>query len=325
LAFQNVTAVIRTTVVRLRDGGGSSSLLVHGPQWPTGEYCALLSELGAVKHVVVPCNALEHKSPAKDFLRRYPDASVWVAPGQYGPFGSCGLTWDESTSKTMGYRVDGILGVDQENAPRPPWSSEFEYRTLYLDLPGNAGPVSEVAMFHRPTRTLIAPDAVQYVPDANPAVDLFETYFGADAVADPTFWPRTVLQSVFLPLRSVQQQDGRQATYPGYEALKNRWIRAPILRGFNDARAPVETAAWVKQVATWDFDRIISSHFAAPVSATPTDFVNAFAYLLEDGKMDKLPPIACQDWELLDGLNDLIAKNKLGAPATFDYRRGCVP
>ena len=28
----------------------------------------------------------------KAFARKYPKASVWVTPGQYGPFGTCGLT-----------------------------------------------------------------------------------------------------------------------------------------------------------------------------------------------------------------------------------------
>ena len=37
----------------------------------------------------------------------------------------------------------------------------------------------------------------------------------------------------------------------------------------------------------------------------------------------ELPPIACQDWELLEGLNEVISKNKLGAPATFDYKKDC--
>ena len=104
LTFANVSATIRSNVLLLQDGG----LWVHSPQWPTGEYCTLLNELGhPVKHVVLPCNALEHKAPMNAFLTKYPDASVWISPGQYGPFGSCGLTLQEGCN--MGYRVDGIL------------------------------------------------------------------------------------------------------------------------------------------------------------------------------------------------------------------------
>jgi hypothetical protein len=102
LTFANVTATIRTNVIRLQDGG----LWVHSPQWPTGEFCHLLDELGPVRHVVLPCNAFEHKAPIAAFCKRYPEASVWISPGQYGPFGKCGL---DLLDCKMGYKVDGVL------------------------------------------------------------------------------------------------------------------------------------------------------------------------------------------------------------------------
>ena len=85
LTFANVTATIRCNVVRLKSTGG---LWVHSPQWPTGEFCSLLDSIGGpVEHVVLPCNAFEHKAPMKAFLEKYPNAKVWIAPGQYGPLG----------------------------------------------------------------------------------------------------------------------------------------------------------------------------------------------------------------------------------------------
>jgi hypothetical protein len=39
---------------------------------------------------------------------------------------------------------------------------------------------------------------------------------------------------------------------------------------------------------------------------------------------NSLPPIACQDWELLDSINQFIAKYNAGEPAVFDFQRGCV-
>lgn len=74
LAFTNVTATIATNVVKLQDNG----LWIHGPLWPTGEYCSLLDELGEVKHVVLPVNALEHKAALQAFVKRYPDATAWI-------------------------------------------------------------------------------------------------------------------------------------------------------------------------------------------------------------------------------------------------------
>ena len=79
LAFANVTATIRTNVIKMNDGG----LWVCNPLYPTEEYCALLDELGTVKHVVLASNALEHKAAMKQFLEKYKNVEdVWISPGQ---------------------------------------------------------------------------------------------------------------------------------------------------------------------------------------------------------------------------------------------------
>lgn len=150
---------MRTIVVKLGDGG----LWVNGPQWPTGEFCKLLDDLGTVKHVVLPTVALEHKAPLKAFTQRYPSASVWITPGQYGPFGTCDL---DLASAKMGYRVDGVFPVGAPTAsdPVPAWAAEFDFRTLYINFPENAGPVAETAFYHRPSKSLITTDSVIYIP-----------------------------------------------------------------------------------------------------------------------------------------------------------------
>mmetsp|Transcript_4145 Transcript_4145/g.11410 ORF Transcript_4145/g.11410 Transcript_4145/m.11410 type:complete len:316 (-) Transcript_4145:250-1197(-) len=313
----------------MNDGG----LWVNGPQYPTGEYAGLLDELGPVRHVVLPCNALEHKAPMKAFVRRYPDASVWVTPGQYGPFGTCGMD-NSRRGCNMGYRVDGVLpvGALQSGAkgagPLPPWADEFDARTLYVSLPENAGPVSESAFFHKRTKTLLTTDAVVYVPDSAPPI--FSSYFDSSLTSDVDFWPKSVLQAVFLPLRRGEGDGARtdDERWPSYASVRGRLLRAPILRAFADARSPDEVRAWVEDVSSMgEFDRIVTAHFASPVAASPDDFRGAFGYLLDDtdgkggGKGDD--PIACRDWALLDSLNDAIETNKLGAPVVYDFKRGC--
>ena len=319
LTFQNVTATVRTTVVKLV-ADDDDSLWVNSPQWPTGEFLHLLDELGTVKHVVLPCNALEHKAPMKAFLQHYPQATVWITPGQYGPFGSCSTTIDSKTTQSMGYRVDGILPIgsllnnNNNKSEQPPWADEFDARTFYVSLPKNAGPVSEAAFYHKPTKTLITTDSVIYVPDQPPPI--FQTYFQSNEAKDDLFWPKTVLQSIFLPLR--QAGDG---TYPGYQAIQGRLVRAPILRAFTDARAPQEVKEWVKSIQEMgDFDRIVTSHFASPIKSTPLEFANAFSYL--NGPTNE-PPIICKDWQLLDSLNSFIDDNDLGAPTIYDFKAGC--
>ena len=339
LTFSNVTATVRTIVQKSDKSGG---LWVHGPLYPTGEFCKLLNELGEVEHVVLPCNALEHKAPMQAFLKKYPNVkSVWVTPGQYGFFGSCGF---DLKSCKMPYKVDGILPLSSSSSssPLPPWVDEFEFRTLYLDLPKNAGPVSETAFFHKASNTLITTDSVVFVPDTPPPI--FDTYFTNPDGKDQDFWPKTVLQSVFLPLRQEVSKEGGTLEYPGYNAIQNRLVRAPILRSFVDARAPNEIKQWVQEVSAMGkasstainteenknegFDRILTAHFASPIRATPSDFVDAFAYLQSEsgGNVDSsLPRIACRDWELLQSLNDFIDTNQLGAPTVFDYKKGCIP
>jgi len=336
LTFANVTATIRCNVVKLHSTGG---LWVHSPQWPTGEFCKLLDECGVVEHVVLPCNAFEHKAPVQAFIEKYPKANVWIAPGQYGPLGSCGTSLGRGGRSTgMPYKVDGILGDTDSGSPRPSWLDEFDMSVLYVDLPKNAGPVSEVAFCHRPTKTLISTDAVVYIPPSPP--DILSTYFDRDTIEiDPTFWPRSVLQAVFLPLRSstARKNDNGNGlsseliSYPGYEALAGRLVRAPILRAVVDARAPDAVRDWITEQTdgSWKYDRIISSHFASPTEASPTDVKSSFEYLFEDD-VDKLqrstalPPITCEDWELLDSINQFIKKTNAGEPAVFPFQRGCI-
>lgn len=319
LTFANVSATVRTIVVKLKDG----TLWVNGPQWPTGEFIKMLDELGPVGHVVLPCVALEHKAPIAAFCKRYPKARVWIAPGQYGPFGECGLT---ASSAKMGYRVDGVfpIGAPKPGDAMPPWADEFDMRTLYVSLPENAGPVSETAFLHKPTSTLITTDSVVYVPSTPPPI--FGTYFDEKTISQPDFWAKSVIQAVFLPLREDPTAPSADTAkrWPGYGSVEGRLLRAPILRAFADARAPEEVREWVKSISEWPFERILTAHFASPIKATPSDFAAAFSYL-DDPQPDEkiMEKIACEDWKLLDGLNDLIETNKLGAPVKFDFKPGC--
>ena len=67
------------TVIKLRSGG----LWVHAPIAPTDECIALLNELNAlVEHIVLPTTLFEHKIFVGPFQRRFPDATVFIAPDQ---------------------------------------------------------------------------------------------------------------------------------------------------------------------------------------------------------------------------------------------------
>ena len=83
----------------------------------------------------------------------------------------------------------------------------------------------------------------------------------------------------------------------GYERIQGRLLRAPILRAFGDVRAPEVTKAWVDDVTSgeWQFDRIISSHFGAPIGSTsPAEFRAAFGQLYVPSGFQLAEPPRCQ-------------------------------
>ena len=212
----------------------------------------------------------------------------------------------------------------------PAWSELFDIEVLCVELPQNAGPVSECAFIHHSSKTLVVTDAVICVPPVPdiPIQPIFGTYFNQASLSDQTFWPRTVLQAVFLPLRT-ETKESTGICYPGYEALTSRLVRAPILRAFADARAPESVRGWVDRIAgKTDFDRIVTAHFASPINAGPALFSKAFAHLDQSASLDKLaldlPPIACTDWSTLNTLNTFIDENNLGAPVVYDFQKGCI-
>ena len=42
-------------------------------------------------------------------------------------------------------------------------------------------------------------------------------------------------------------------------------------RAFADIRAPSETLAWIDDVCRWPFERVVTSHFASPFAAPPSE------------------------------------------------------
>ncbi len=120
----------RMTVARLDSGG----LLLHSVVPIDDAMATELAVLGPVEHIVVP-NLLHHSylAPA---VERYPEATVWAAPGL--------------TSKRKDLRPDRTLGDDES-----PWASEFA--PLRIDgIPW----ATETVFFHQTTGTLVVTDLV---------------------------------------------------------------------------------------------------------------------------------------------------------------------
>lgn len=79
----NVQVPLRMTLCKLSSGG----LLVYNPIAATQECLSLVNEIskehGPVKYIVVGSVALEHKAYAGVFAQKFPNAHVFLTPGQY--------------------------------------------------------------------------------------------------------------------------------------------------------------------------------------------------------------------------------------------------
>ena len=88
-----VAVPIRLTVVKVPGG-----LMLVNPLPPTGELRALIrtleSEHGPVCSIVLPtASGLEHKLPLAPMARAFPDADLWVCPGQWSFPVNLPLSW----------------------------------------------------------------------------------------------------------------------------------------------------------------------------------------------------------------------------------------
>ncbi|MGB3296987.1 MAG: DUF4336 domain-containing protein [Phormidesmis sp.] len=176
-----VVVPIRMTVIKLAEGG----LFAFSPVAPTPECVRLVRELeaehGAVKYVVLPTvTGVEHKYFAGPFARKFKQCQVYVAPNQWSFPVDLPLSWLGFPAKRS-----HILPAEPSQTP---FYDEFDYATVGpIEL--SIKPYTEVAFFHRQTRSLLAIDTVLSIPLEPPevvALDPFPLVFHArDRAQDP--------------------------------------------------------------------------------------------------------------------------------------------
>lgn len=127
---------VRMTVVRL----GSGELLLHSPTRHTAGLQRGLEAIGPIRHLVAPNSV--HWMFVKGWQDALPDATTYAAPGL----------------RRRGQVRRSGLRIDHDLSSRPPagWGGEIEQAVV----PGGGG-FREVAMFHRPSGTLMMTDLVQ--------------------------------------------------------------------------------------------------------------------------------------------------------------------
>ena len=176
-----VIVPIRMTVIKLEAGG----LMAFSPVAPTRECVRLVRELeaehGPVKYVILPTvTGVEHKYFAGPFGQKFKQAEIYVAPNQWSFPIDLPLSWLGFPAKRT-----HILPSD---ASQTPFYDEFDY-AIVGPIELSVKPYTEVAVFHRDTRSLLAVDTILSIPDTPPPVveqDPFPLLFHArDSATDP--------------------------------------------------------------------------------------------------------------------------------------------
>lgn len=283
LGFSSVSTNIRMTVIKLKSGG----LWVHAPIAPTKECIQLVKELAApVEYIILPTFAYEHKIFVGPFSRKFPRAQIWVAPRQWSwplnlPLAFFGI-----------FRAKTLIDEDLST----PWADEIEQKVLSSPEVG-IGPYVEVAFYHKPSRTLLVTDAVIFVPRKPPECISKESLLasaknglavkilskGKEVPQEPVVdnpmnqqkgWERMVLQILFLGPSNLLEPNA------SFAQMSQKLIVSPIVKTLVFSKVPEKVRDWIDRiVCDWRFRRIIPAHFAAPINASRSDFLAAFAFL----------------------------------------------
>lgn len=167
----------RMTIVRLADGG----LWLHSPVPLSPMLAQALRHLGPVRHIVAPSKT--HHLFLSEAIKAFPDACVYGAPG------------------LAEKRPDVAAMRSLPPSLEAPWAADLEW-TLFEGIPyGN-----ETVWFHRPTRTLIVTDLLQWWPGT--LAWSAQVYARATGVRDGLAVPRTVrwlVRDLEAVRRSVQR------------------------------------------------------------------------------------------------------------------------
>ncbi|MBW4461940.1 MAG: DUF4336 domain-containing protein [Nodosilinea sp. WJT8-NPBG4] len=342
-----VVVPIRMTVVRLEPTG----LLVYSPVAPTPECVALVRELeeryGPVTYIVMSTvTGIEHKVFVGPFARQFPQAQVYVTPNQWSFPLNLPLPWlglprdrthilpDDSTQAPFADQVDYAL-LPPIDLGLGPFGETACYhrasRTLMLTdaivaIPAEPPVIVQIdpfpLLFHARDK---ATDAIVDTPENRrkgwQRIALFAFYFCPSTLNVATtgeMWQ----EAKQAPVRSRQHYFGfypfrwRSDWPKSFEALHNNGQLqvAPILKTLIFNRGPETVLDWAKTVATWQFERIVPAHLAAPIAATPEQFLEAFDFLHLDPASETNAALPAADFELLQQIEALLLSKGISRP-----------
>ena len=299
-----VAVPIRMTVLRLRQG-----LLLYAPVAPTGEVRAALAELeqlhGPVLTIVLPTSSgLEHKLPVPAMARAFPQAQLWVTPGQWSFPISLPSSW-------LGFPRQRTKVLFEQGLPH---GDQLDWCGLGpLDL--GVGNFFEAACLHRASGSLLVTDALVAIGEQPPAIfnlDPKPLLFHARERADQPLldspelrrqgWWRLVLFASFLRperlailgLGELLKQVWKASRQPGGAAnslypfhWQPDWQRefrqlvppgapviqvAPVLERLVFPRHRQLLINWLHQLSQLgEIRQLVPAHYEAPVPCTAAD------------------------------------------------------
>ena len=194
-----VAVPIRLLVVRVNNG-----LMIINPLPPTKELLrdldGLQKKFGPVKTIVLPtASGLEHKIALPALARAFPNAKLWLCPGQWSFPLQLPLSWlGIPFSRTNILFADGLPHTDVCD-----WLSLGP-----IDI--GLGRFQEISCFHKPSKSLLVTDALVGIKSTPPA--LFDL--------DPT------------PLLFHSREKGSEALVDTPLARKKGWLRLVLFASF---------------------------------------------------------------------------------------------
>ena len=326
-----VAVPVRLTVAKVPAG-----LMLVNPLPPTGEVRQAIAGLeqqhGPVRTIVLPtASGLEHKLPLGPLARAFPDADIWVCPGQWSFPVQLPLSW-------LGVPARRTKVLFDDGLPHGDVCEWFSLGPLDLGV----GRFQEVSCFHRPSGALLVTDALVGISadppalfDLDPTPLLFHARERGDepltdsAEARRRGWARLVLfasylrpepldvpglpellRDAFKPgLRSLRAHFGLYPFRwkPGWQAAADglmgseapRLQVAPVLERLVLPRARPAMERWLEQLLSVETLRwLIPAHYSAPLRFTP----DVVASCLNDIRNRTWAP-SDQSWRFLGELD----------------------
>jgi hypothetical protein len=308
-----VAVPIRMTVLKLRKG-----LLLYAPVAPTAEVLQALASLeqrhGPVVTIVLPSSSgLEHKLPVPAMARAFPQAQLWVTPGQWSFPLPLPPSW-------LGFPAARTRVLFEQGLPH---SEELSWRGLG-PLSLGLGTFMEAACLHRSSGALLVTDALVAIGSEPPALfelDPAPLLFHARERGDEPLrddpesrrrgWQRLALFASYLRPESLQVPGLGEvlagAMRPGLRNARShfglypfRWpahwsdeferLRgepgqplqiAPVLERLVFPRCRGRLLAWIRELADLEEVRwLIPAHYDAPLPCSGSQ-LHALATAIE--------------------------------------------